>query len=275
MIPVYIINLPHRTDRRQNMESLVQSCGFQDIHFIEPVKVNPDDIPLDVRSHMTPAYMSLNRTLIEKIIQPVINQASKVNPSVILVLEDDLMLMVPPNKVIPRMLDALKEVPEDWDMIYLEYCFEMCFMTQKVSTHLHRGRRPYCAAAILYRVDRLHRIIGCLDKHKRLTDFSYVKCHDNRDLIPYIMYPALFAQNGKYAGNLEHLKNPFSIHYYLNPFIVMYKDTQDSYPRLPSCVTPYALWYYVRWRNVFLFVLAILFVNIIIYKLYSIIFSKK
>jgi hypothetical protein len=251
-VEVFIINLPHRVDRRKKMEKLMTDIGFKNYKFVEPVKVDKED-PVKY-PNMNKNHISLNRTVPEKIF-PFVKGDHFV------VFEDDLMSMVPPKEVIPRLDKIIKEVPADWDMVYLEYCMEMCpYKTEKVTENLHRAYKPYCTAGILYRKSSLADIAKCMEEEKALIDFAYVQCIKKKKLDAYITQPPLFAQDVTMQSDLNHI-NGKSIQYYLNFLIKMYdSDAKTSYPRLPHCVTPSSLAGYIRWTNFILFLLIVIVV---------------
>lgn len=216
--------------------------GITNYQFIEPIKVDKEDpnFPTLNKSHL-----SLNRTIQERIFP-------RVTTPQFIVFEDDLMTMVPPHEIIGRLNNIIREVPAEWDMVYLEYCMEMCpLLTQKVSNNLHKAFKPYCTAGVLYRTQSIPKFKTCMQMEKAQVDFAYVSCIRKKQLQAYIAQPPLFAQDVTMQSDLNHL-HPSHIQYYVNMFIRMYdENARRSMPRLPHCATPRHLAPYIRWFNVF------------------------
>lgn len=230
------------------MMRLLHRTGFdmEDVEFVDPVVV--DTLPDDY-AHLTKGYYSLNSTVRDKIFQ----LASDAGLPHFLVLEDDVMEVVDPAMIQDRIRDILVDVPQDWDMIYLEYCMERCWKSKAVSKWLATAVKPYCTAAVIYRTASVAKLRDCLDGKKQLIDFSYVQCIQEHSLKAYVARPPLFAQNAAYEGDLGHTRNPTTIQFWLNLFIRMYPDPNEpvkSYPRLPACMSLSDLAGYVRWFNV-------------------------
>lgn len=241
-IEVFIINLPKRTDRHAKMVTLMNTIGFKNYRFVEPLKVDAED---PIFPNLNKNQLSLNRTVQTKIFPHV--QSDK-----FIVFEDDLMAMIPAQDIIPRLQTIVKELPDDWDMIYLEYCMEMCPMTKAISNTLRKAFTPYCTAAVLYRTSSIPKFTQCMEVEKAQIDFSYVSCIWQNKLSAYIAYPALFAQDVMMQSDLNHIESK-SIQYYLNFLVKMYNpDAKTSYPRLPQCMTPSHLAPYIRWENTLL-----------------------
>jgi len=245
---IFVINMPKRTDRKERMQKLLQDIGIFNAVFVAPVVV--DD--LDPRwPDLNRNQQSLNKTLIEKVFPMA-------RTSAILVFEDDLMPMISPKDIVPRIQQIMREVPKDWDMIFLEYCMEMCPLTKKVSTSLRRGYKPYCTAAVIYNRESLSKMTDCLIQEKKLTDFAYVECIKKGSIVPYIADPPLFAQDVMAQGDLHHIESK-NIQYYMNFLLKMYDtDASTSYPRLPHCIPSSSLLEYVRWNNVMFVCIAII-----------------
>jgi hypothetical protein len=257
---VYVINMPNRTDRKERMKTLLQEMGIYNAIFVTPVVVDT----LDPRfPGLNKNQQSLNKTLIEKIFPTARTNA-------ILIFEDDLMPMISPKDIVPRIQQIMKEAPKDWDMIFLEYCMEMCPLTKKVSPALRKGYKPYCTAAVIYKRDSLSKMSDCMIQEKKLTDFAYVECIKKGSIVPYIADPPLFAQDGTAQGDLKHMESK-NIQYYMNFFLKMYDtDKTTSYPRLPHCIPSTSLIEYIRWNNVMLVCIGI----IAIYAVFVIVRTK-
>jgi hypothetical protein len=156
-LPVFVLNLPSKLDRRAHMLCLLASVGFSRIDLPAPVQrermapakahqldvmresegCNPRD-PLSCLacclSHLGAIELALAR-----------------GHESFIVLEDDVMLGGSVATVRRRLAAAVADLPASADMLYLEACFEDCPNVRFAAGHLHiaKAHRPLCAAAIL------------------------------------------------------------------------------------------------------------------------------
>ena len=250
---VFIINKRERTERKQKMEDLLQKIGITstEYEFVVPVEITDDTIPEEYqKNHMNKGNTSLNLTILTKVFSKIREKKRD-----FIIMEDDLMAMIPEKEIKSYISQMLKEVPEDWNMIYLEYCLEMCSLGETVTktNKLKKAYHPYCAAAILFRAETVTKVQNCIDSRKNPLSFTYTSCIREKELIAYIATPPIFAQDVLMQGDIEHTKSPWSIHFYLNRILKMYDDNSDttvSKPRLPHCVDSREIFDYIRWGNV-------------------------
>lgn len=248
-IEVFVINVPHRTDRRRNMEQVLNASGFTNYTFVQPVKVDS----LDPRfPNVNTGLLSLQRTVIEKVF-PLVKREH------FIVFEDDVMCVVPPHEILPRLEDMVTHLPPTWDMLYLEYCMEMCpTFTPEVAPGVYKAFMPHCTASIMYKRSSIPKIIQCIERERKQIDYSYGACIRHRKLDAYLSWPPLYAQDAAIQGEIKTLEND-RVLYYLNKVFRLYNtDATHSYPRLPACKTPSALIPYIRWSNVIVIVLIII-----------------
>jgi hypothetical protein len=194
---------------------------------------------------MNKGNTSLNLTILTKIYPKVLKD--------FIVMEDDIMTMMPEENVYNYILELLKEVPNDWNMIYLEYCLEMCSLGETVTktNKLKKAFKPYCAAAILFRYDTMNKVEKCIETKKQPLSFTYTSCIVNKDLIAYVAHPPVFAQDVLMQGDIDHTASHFGIHFYLNRILKMYDTSETiSKPRLPHCIDSVEIFDYIRWGNV-------------------------
>ena len=248
---VYIINMRERTERKEKMTNLMKKIGITEYEFIEPVKITDETIPEEyAKNRMNKGNTSLNLTILTKIYPKI--REKKRN---FIVMEDDIMTMMPEEKVKTYILELLREVPDNWNMIYLEYCLEMCSLGETVTktNKLKKAFKPYCAAAILFRYDTINKVEKCIETKKKPLSFTYTSCIANKDIIAYVAHPPVFAQDVLMQGDIDHTASPFGIHFYLNRILKMYDDTTGatvSKPRLPHCIDSRETLTYIRWGNV-------------------------
>jgi hypothetical protein len=240
-----------RTERKEKMTKLMQNIGITEYEFIEPVKITDETIPEEYqKNNMNKGNTSLNLTILTKVF-PKIREKNRN----FIVMEDDIMTMMSERNVHNYILELLKEVPNDWNMIYLEYCLEMCSLGETITktNKLKKAFKPYCAAAILFRYDTINKVQQCIETKKQPLSFTYTSCIREKDIIAYVAHPPVFAQDVLMQGDIDHTASPFGIHFYLNRILKMYDDTKDttiSKPRLPHCVDSVEIFDYIRWGNV-------------------------
>ena len=223
-IPVFIINMYNRTDRKNHMIGLMKELGFINYNFVIPYKADQNtkmlfenilgrnsNLPLTKISHnMT--YLDILRTNVDEMI----------------ILEDDII----PTKSIKNIqkdLDTiLSKHPHDATMIYLEMCYEKCsFVNSSLpSTTFIKLENPNCAASIYYpnKILRFQLYHNLINRHNTL----YINPIDeefrniiNKYGISVYMLSILFIQDERFGSDLEG-----SVGYNLN-----------KKPLLPVCET--------------------------------------
>ena len=261
---VFIINMRERTERKEKMEKLMQQIGITEYEFIIPVEITEETIPEEYRKNrMNKGNTSLNLTILTKIFPKIQREIRRD----FIVMEDDLMSTIPVTKVKEHIVHILREVPKDWNMIYLEYCLEMCSLAPKTPTKnpsslsvLKKAFHPYCAAAILFRYNTADSVYKCIETKKNPLSFTYSSCIYNKELVAYIADPPVFAQDVLMQGDLAHTESPWNIHFYLNRILKMYDtDATISKPRLPACIDSIETLDYIRWWNVGWILMSIVF----------------
>ena len=259
---VFIINMRERKERKEKMDKLMQQIGIgvHEYEFILPVEITEETIPEEYRAnHMNKGNTSLNLTILTKIF-PKVQQKIRRD---FIVLEDDLMTMIPSSEVKNYISNILREVPKDWNMIYLEYCLELCSFTKPINsttTKIKKAFHPYCAAAILFKYNTVHLVQKCIETKKKSLSFTYSSCIYNKELIAYIADPPIFTQDASMQGDIAHTSSPWNIHFYLNRILKMYDDGSVKRPRLPACIDSIETLEYIRWWNVGWILLSIVFI---------------
>jgi hypothetical protein len=67
-----------------------------------------------------------------------------------IIMEDDIVPITHYQKVGLILKQAIKELPLDADMLFLEMCYENCDKINRISKNLYKLYEPACSAAILY-----------------------------------------------------------------------------------------------------------------------------
>jgi GR25 family glycosyltransferase involved in LPS biosynthesis len=200
---IYIINLPSQTKRKEHMIKLMQNMSVSNYQFVAP-KVIEEDTNLNKIKKAELSLLETNIDIFDKIL------VSSNPPLYVLVFEDDIKPTIPENEIMSKIYKLINEVPEDWDMIYLEYCGENCLFNKKISEDISKASGPLCTAAILYNAKNLHKIIRILQKKysKNAIDKIYLKQIKNNYINAYISTPPLFVQD---TNTFETTINPYYI----------------------------------------------------------------
>lgn len=198
---IYIINLPEQTKRREYMIELMKKMGVQQYNLVTPKNVaNVDKIKKTQQS-----LLLTNIELFKSIL------AKERPPQYILVFEDDIKPMISADKIIPKLESLLEQMPNEWDMLYLEYCHETCFLNKRITPEISKASGPLCTAAILYNVEKLGKIVNLLEEtvnQEIPIDNSYVKYILKNKLDAYIVTPPIFVQD---VARFQTTINPYYI----------------------------------------------------------------
>ena len=133
-LPVFVLNLPNKPDRRAHMLCLLNSLGFSNVEFprvierdkLRESQLSPYLVDLMRQSEGCNRYEPLSclaccLSHLAAIELAVARQYDK-----FIVLEDDLILGGSVRSVRSRLAAAVAELPPSGDMLYLEACFEDC-----------------------------------------------------------------------------------------------------------------------------------------------------
>lgn len=188
---VFIIHVPTHVERRRHMEKQMKAVGITHHRYITPIQPTEADrigvtIPRGVQS-----LYETNLSLLEWA------AASSTLSPYLLVFEDDVVPNIPPERVLPTLHRALGELPADWQMLYLEYCYESCLLTRVVRPGILKARSPLCTAAILYRRSALPALLPMLLTHRnqKAIDFIFRDAIQRGQIQAYSLYPPLFRQD--------------------------------------------------------------------------------
>jgi GR25 family glycosyltransferase involved in LPS biosynthesis len=205
-LPVYVLNLPTKPERRAHMSCFLQFVGFHRLEF--PPVVDGRDLK-DAgasstnlkKSHGCNQYDLLSCLACSLSHLSVHALALESGHDRYLILEDDLMLGGSVQSVRRRLAAAVAELPQAFDMLYLEACFEDCSNVRFASGYHHIGKAhmPLCAAAILFSAKgarRIRKLTGAEDGQQPWgsIDDMYSTLIDGRHLDAYIMAPPIFYQ---------------------------------------------------------------------------------
>lgn len=221
-IPIYVMNLPNRLERKEHMKKILRIVGAKksniifnsDYSHVIPyiTKADVHDRNKLIRSNQLTIEGSdkLNDSYVANALGHLdyINLIAKTNKMSI-IMEDDIIPVVPYNKLGHLLEQAISELPEDADMLYLEMCGESCNKIKQVSKLLYKLYSPVCSAAILYTPKGAKKIIElCIPVFDGI-DLMYPRLIQSGDIIAYGIGGMLFVQDEYFesdAGRKEKQK---------------------------------------------------------------------
>jgi hypothetical protein len=174
-IPIFVMNIFHRPDRRESASKHLANLGFTNVSFPPTISwrdLRVDDLVADKmvdwnafkRSHPHQNDTQLLQWISNAYCQLLaIEQAVLADLPLFGIFEDDL---VPARRsasdVTAAILRAVEQLPPTADMLYLEACHESCGMLaySPARPALARARHPSCAAAVLFTRRGARRALG-------------------------------------------------------------------------------------------------------------------
>ncbi len=139
------------------------------------------------------------------------------------IVEDDIAPTATPANVNRRIHEALSELPQDADMLFLEYCSEDCSSVRysPAKPHLLLAAGPACAAAILFTRKGAERVLRACTPVWDVIDMMYRLLIANGTLTAYLAHPAAFLQDRIWGSDAsaerhEHIVMPHHLPY-INP----------------------------------------------------------
>jgi hypothetical protein len=196
-VPVYIINMPHRTDRKNHMIKLMNDLEFENYTFITPYEANEKtklqfETLIGRKTKLPLTKISHNMTYLNLLIN--------VQDEKIIIMEDDI---IPTKKldIMKRDLDYIyNNHPQNADMIYMEMCYEDC-KTSIFKNKFNKLKSPVCAASIFYpNISNRQKIYNLLINSKEINreaiDGMY-RIYLSKGTINAYLFDILFVQDNK------------------------------------------------------------------------------
>ncbi|CAF1118276.1 unnamed protein product [Rotaria sordida] len=196
--PIYIINLPSRSDRRTESVALIQTLDLQafivpaySIHSPEIYILNQNRNKLFFKLTELACWASHMRIWISI----VNNTSSQNNNTWSIIFEDDIDLEIDT----PYIMQSLPySIWRDADLIYLGHCAnppgKLIYQSSKYIYRLYQALHPSCTHAYAIRSNTAEKLINLLSKPSRPIDDSIIKLVDNQQLIVYSIHPPLAIQ---------------------------------------------------------------------------------
>ena len=207
-IPIVILNMKERQDRKAHMEALLEKMSLSKYEFVVPVSIKEGNDSRLLNPNAKPSKKSHQLSMI-RILE------SMKHHEFFIIMEDDIEPRV--KNVIQHMqrsFDDLMSVDPDFDILSFETCFQNCFMTEKITENLRKTYDALCGGCRLYSRKGATRLLqhiyqGSLRSHYALDHYiaalvksKYLTCYHN----------TIFRQKSEvFGGDLEG-----SYSYYIN-----------------------------------------------------------
>jgi len=126
-IPVFIINMPNRIERKEHMRSLMNQLGFTNYTFVVPYKADENTKQLFEKEIGKPFNLSLSKASHNMTYLSLLQLQDVDN---MFIIEDDVILTKPLENAKKEMDIIVNNHPQNADMIYMEMCYEKCGMNK-------------------------------------------------------------------------------------------------------------------------------------------------
>ena len=198
-IPMYCIYIPKRED---SIKKVFKKLNL-DVTFMKGIDKNTIDIDNLVKMNKIIPWgkENIGRIACHYSHLMVIKEFLKSGDERCIIFEDDLYCNYSKKKVSDILTKIFNNLPEDCDILYLGYCWEICKHMTKVNPYIMNASEPKCRHA--YSINRRTAKI-LLDKTSIMYhngDEMYSKLIKNGTLKAYLASVVLFEQNRGYFGS--------------------------------------------------------------------------
>ena len=131
------------------------------------------------------------------------------------VFEDDLFVPTRPSIAATRVRDALREVPHDADLVYLEWCHDECgkALYHLEKPNIKRTMGLYCSAAILFSAQGVQRTVDVLAViDAPIDDMLKAACRPGGSLTCYALRQPVFVQDLLWGSAVSSTKTRTHYH---------------------------------------------------------------
>lgn len=201
-IPIFIINMPNRPERKEHMKSLMNLLGFTNYTFVIPFAADENTKELLSEEIGKPFTLSLTKASHN---MTYLSLLKNQQVDGMIILEDDIILTKPLDLVKQELNIIINNYPADTDMIYMEMCFENCTMN-KVDGFVKLDN-PMCAAAIYYPSKKsrdyiVESLLYDIDFSNMAIDTAFNHLINSGKIKAY-MHDLLFIQDNNFGSYLE------------------------------------------------------------------------
>jgi hypothetical protein len=182
-----------------------------------------------------------------------LKEAKKRSLDTCFIFEDDIMMNNSPEFVIDKIEKVLDNLPQEWDILYFEYCFESCNKIKKFNDYWYKVSNPLCTAAIIYNIKSVDKINSCIESQKKNLDSAYLQCHRNDEIQGYMVLPPLFYQDNKYDTDIQNKA-------ILNLLSVVFEHDKST-----KYVCRHEILFHIKWFNAtLLIIISFIIISVII-----------
>jgi GR25 family glycosyltransferase involved in LPS biosynthesis len=217
-LPVFVMNLAHRSDRRASMQKHLRDIGLTRVVF-PPTKYAKNVSADDRRAWETLLDKSCTLRADKEEHTPYITNAldhiKTLQAAVaaghdrFAIFEDDLVPAAGLEETRKRVRQALDELPPDADMLYLEYCNENCSGVRysRRRPHLLRSHSPCASAAIVFTRKGALKILANCRPIWASIDGMYRALIMSGELIAFSSHPVAFFQDRRFLSDAAAGRN--------------------------------------------------------------------
>ena len=227
-IPVFIINMINRPDRKEHMKNLMNQLGFTNYTFVVPYAADENTKQLFEKEIKRPFNLSLTKASHN---MTYLSLLKLQNVEEMIILEDDIVM----TKSLEHMKEELDILvnnhPVNSDMLYMEMCVESCSMN-KVDGFI-KLVNPYCAAAIYYPSKKsrdylVDLLINEVNFSNEAIDSAFIYLISSGFINAY-MHKLLFVQDNNFGSDLEGSVGYGSEYKPLSPTCYTLEETIDYF----------------------------------------------
>ena len=191
-IPVYIINMLNKPDRKEHMIQLMKKLGFKNYTFVVPVpKDEAMNDPIMYGTTLNPSKASNTLTFLRLF--------QNVPYDKYIIMEDDIDVYN--NKIsVNDIFNEIKTI-KDWDLCYMEFCWENCINLIKKTKNLYKLDRAVCTGATLINKTGAKKILDNFTNKITAKDRFFADLNQ-KGIIKCFGYP-LFRQDPYFGSDLE------------------------------------------------------------------------
>ncbi len=219
--PVFVRNLPHRTDRREHMKRLLCDIGFSNVSF--PTTTLADDIDIAtlvltetvaaqaihriIDTHGALALRPYIATAVDRV--RTLKRAATDGHPLFALFEDDLVAGECPAETNRRIAAALRELPPDADVLYLEPCTEKCdsLLSSSRRPSLARASQPQCSAGMIFTLRGALRVAAMCTPITWSFDDMMQELVARHQLNAYLAMPGVLFQDCFWGSDAKRSKN--------------------------------------------------------------------
>uniref|UniRef100_A0A7S4JAC4 Uncharacterized protein n=1 Tax=Guillardia theta TaxID=55529 RepID=A0A7S4JAC4_GUITH len=226
-MPVVVMNIREREDRKQHMASMLHRLGFENVSF--PLTISRRDVKEEELVQQGKVSVEGIRSLRAKFgqdaIKPYIAHALSYTQQVQMaisshspwfaIMEDDLVPAFEPSALLRYLSLAISQLPPSGDILYLEYCWEDCQGLLYSQPLLHnvaagvnteflgiaRAVRPACTGAIVMTEGGAKKVARALVPIFHGLDDMIPRLIEEGVVEAYVTVPPLFYQSSFFGSD--------------------------------------------------------------------------